>query len=109
MNQKNSHSTTDQASLFQSGAAQDIELPLAQEIIDLSDRFAEFICINSFLSESLSMLLKEGEEGKPQVARGAQHCVESMQTQAIEIKHALDRFRERYLAELEAQSLPAGD
>ncbi len=106
MNQERPISSTNQQGksdmpLFSSFQQSDDKLSLAQELVLLSDHFAEFVCINAFLSEAFSSMLEKQEEMNEEVVRGAQYCSDSLRTRSFELKSELDQVREKYLAEHE--------
>jgi hypothetical protein len=85
--------------LFSSFQNPEDNLPLSQKLIDFSDQFSEFVCINAFLSEAFSNMLAEQEAMNDEIVRGALYCAESLRTRSFELKRELDQVRERYLAE----------
>ena len=89
--------------LFSSFRKSEDNLPLSERLIDLSDQFSEFVCINAFLSEAFSNMLAEQEAMNDEIVRGAQYCAESLRTRSFELKRDLDQVCERYLAEHEQQ------
>lgn len=102
------HQEADQP-LFSSFPRSDEDLPLAQELIELSDRFAEFNCINAFLSDAFVSLMSDQDAMKQEIVRGARYCAESMQSRSSELKTALDRVCTRYLAESGTQTAAPTD
>lgn len=95
--------------LFSSFHKSEDNLPLSQMLIDLSDQFSEFVCINAFLSEAFSNMLAEQEAMNDEIVRGAQYCAESLRTRSFELKSELDQVRQRYLAEHERRLHPDYD
>ena len=85
------------------------DLPLSQRLVEFSDQFSEFVCINAFLSEAFSNMLAEQEAMNDEIVRGAQYCAESLRTRSFELKSELDQVRERYLAEHERRLHPDYD
>ena len=94
--------------LFSSTQKPEDSLPLSQRLVEFSDQFSEFVCINAFLSEAFSNMLAEQEAMNDEIVRGAQYCAESLRTRSFELKSELDQVRERYLAEYEQQLDPDG-
>ena len=108
MNQNNTNhnavgSTESDMPLFSSFQKSGDNLPLSQKLIEFSDHFSEFICINAFLSDAFSNLLFEQEAMNDEFVRGAAYCAESLRTKSFELKSELDVIRERYLVEHEQQ------
>lgn len=104
MNQDSTRHDTDEHQeadlpLFSSFPRSDGDRPLAQELIELSDRFAEFNCINAFLSDAFVSVMSDQDAVKQEVVLGARYCAESMQSRSSELKTALDQVCTRYLAE----------
>ena len=89
--------------LFSSIRQPDDKLSLAQELVQFSDHFAEFVCINAFLSDAFSSMLSKQDEMNDEIIRGAQYCSGSLRTRSFELKSELDQVREKYLAEHEQQ------
>jgi hypothetical protein len=114
MNQDNTKHDTDERQeadlpLFSSFPRSDEDVPLAQELVELSDRFAEFNCINAFISEALVSVMSDQDAMKQEIVRGARYCVESLQSRSSELKIALDRVCTRYLAESNTQTAAPTD
>ena len=89
--------------LFSSLQKPEDDLPLSQRLVEFSDQFSEFVCVNAFLSEAFSNMLAEQEAMNNEIVRGAQYCAVSLRTKSFELKSELDQVRERYLAEHEQQ------
>ncbi|OIQ98630.1 hypothetical protein GALL_192880 [mine drainage metagenome] len=113
MNQDNpSHNATGKTlsdmPLFSSFRKSEDNLPLSERLVEFSDQFSEFVCVNAFLSEAFSNMLAEQEAMNDEIVRGAQYCAESLRTRSFELRRDLDRVCERYLAEHEQQLDPDG-
>lgn len=102
MSQENARSkigTEGRGDLFSSPQQTDSDLGLEQEVVQLSDRFTEFICINAFLCDSFTSMLAEQEALSNEVVRGALYCSEALKTRSVDLKREFDHLREQILSQ----------
>ncbi len=104
MNHEDTQSQIEESVLFPSASRVEESLSLAQELTDFSDKFTEFLCVNSFLNESLAVLMSELAGNTSESARGARYCIDALHLRSSNLKSALDRFRQRYLAEAQVRA-----
>jgi len=83
--------------LFKSMSPSPEEMTLEEEIIHLADSFAEFISINAFMCASMTAVMSSEDSVPEDVLQGARRCSDAMRSRSLEMKVAMDRFRERYL------------
>lgn len=84
--------------LFATNSRLDGELPLAQEIIQVADDFAEFNSVNAFLCCAFTAVMSSHEPIREEVIQGARHCSASLQARAQELKDSLYSLGDRYQA-----------
>ncbi len=85
--------------LFSSTQQTDGNSGLKQEVIQLSDLFAEFVCINAFLCDSFTSMLAKHEALSDEVVRGALYCSEALKTRSVDLKNEFDQLREQILSQ----------
>lgn len=75
------------------------EVTLAQEVVQLSDNFAEFNKMNAFLYEAFTKVMSTDDPVREEVHQGAMYCSELLQARSEELKAAIEQLRERCVAE----------
>lgn len=75
--------------------------PLMHEFIQLVDDFAEYRCINAFLSSSYTAIMSSHEPIRAEVIQGAKRCAELVQDREFRLKGLLDRIHGQYQMETE--------
>ncbi len=80
-------------SLFEPIPKADDNMPLAHEITQLADLFAEFNSVNAFLCSSFTSIMSSNEPMKPEVIQGAKQCAEAIQARGQELKDVLEHIR----------------
>ncbi len=88
-------------SLFVPMQHSDEEFSLSQEIVQLSDNFSEFNQVNAFLCNAFTSVMSSGDPVQEDVLQGAKYCSDYLQARSHELKEAIDRLRERCIAECE--------
>jgi hypothetical protein len=73
------------------------EMTLEEEIVHLADRFAEFASINAFICASMTSVMSADDSVPEDVLQGARRCSDAIRSRSLEMKVAMDQFRERYL------------
>jgi hypothetical protein len=87
--------TEGRGDLFSSLQQTDGDLGLEQEVVQLSDRFTEFVCINAFLCDSFTSMLAKQEAMSDEVVRGALYCSETLKIRSVDLKNEFDHLREQ--------------
>jgi len=83
--------------LFKSKSPSTEEMTLEEEIIHLSDSFAEFISINAFMSAAMTAVMSADDSVPEDVLQGAKRCSDIVRSRTLELKVEMDHFRKRYL------------
>lgn len=73
----------------------DDDMTLAQEAVQLSDRFAEFHKVNAFMCDAFTRVMSCDDPVKEDVLQGARYCAEYLQSKSGELKMAIEHLRER--------------
>lgn len=74
-------------------------MTLAQEVVQLSDNFAEFNKMNAFLCEAFTKVMSTDDPVREEVHQGAMYCSELLQARSQELKVSIEQLRERCVAE----------
>ncbi len=98
-NTKSNRDTCEAMPLFSSLPDKDDNLSVAQHLTQFSDRFAEFVCINTFMCDAFANALANREDLTEEAVSGAQYCSESLKARSLELKAVFEGVRERHLAE----------
>lgn len=73
----------------------DEDMTLAQEAVQLSDRFSEFHKVNAFMCDAFTSVMSSDDPVREDVLQGARCCAEYIQTRSGELKMAIEHLRER--------------
>ena len=80
--------------------------PLATELIQLKDDFAEFCDISAFLCHALASSLSDREWLNQEIISGARICSNWLQSRTTELKTDIRHVHARYVAESKKKSTP---
>lgn len=73
----------------------DDDMTLAQEAVQLSDRFSEFHKVNAFMCDAFTRVMSSEDPVRDDVLQGARYCAEYIQSRSGELKMAIEHLRER--------------
>ena len=100
MNRKTSKSKPlqgkeDRSNLSATSSSNDKSRALSDALLQLTDEFAEFACVNAFLTSSFVAVMSSDEPVRAEVIQGAKRCAEMIQSQSQAIQTAINQLRER--------------
>jgi hypothetical protein len=81
--------------------------PLADELVQLNDDFAEFSEISAFLCHAFATALSDHEWLDQEIISGARRCSNWLQRRTCELKDDIRHVHTRYVAEHEETASPS--